>query len=352
MAVSENISPQHNTDGLTIGLADVVRFVKDGFRTIILWCFIFGVMGIIWALTRPFEYSSGVQLLPELPSQGGSTISRLSSLAGLAGLDLDELNSTEAIRPDLYPSILQTTPFALHILNQKVYVEEFAKTMTLQDYFTQHKAGFSLWSLFSSENNTTQTLLDTSKSEQVIKLTKIQEIFVKDIKSRISAGIDKKSGIINIGVKMPEAAMAATVARFSMDYLTHYVTNYRTEKAQKDLKFLTDRTTEARKRYEQAQNSLSSRKDRSLNLVMNVAQDPIKKLQYDFDLAYNLYSELSRQLEQAKIKVQQETPVFKVHEPPQVPLQRSEPKRTIIVLIFGMVGLIISVLYLLVKRII
>lgn len=339
-------SPNLSEPELSFGLVDVLRFLKRGFRTMLGFGLGFALMGVVWALTRPIEYTSSVQLLPELASKSGGALGRLNSLAGLAGLDLADLNATEAIRPDLYPSILQTTPFALYMLRQTVQSQELGRT-TLQAYLLRHKSGLAF---FSNENPVEPLPPDTLASPKAIRLSQLQEALVQDIKARVTASIDKKSGIISIGVKMPEANLAADVAQLSMSYLTQYVTNYRTEKALKDFRFLTDRTQEARRRYEQAQANLSARKDLTLNMVLNVGQDRIKKLQYDFDLAYNLYAELSKQQEQAKIRVQEQTPVFKVHEPPQVPLQRSEPKRTLIVLAFAGVGGVLSIIFLLVKE--
>lgn len=330
----------------SFGLLDVLRFIKRGIRVLMAFGLGFGLLGVLWALTRPVEYTSGVQVLPELASKSGGTFSRLNSLAGLAGLDLADLNATEAIRPDLYPSILQTTPFALYLLRQRVQTDEMGST-TLQIYLLRHKSGLS----FSSKEATVEALpVDTLVTAKAIRLSKGQEALVQEIKGRVTAGIDKKSGIISISAKMPEAALAAAVAQMAMNYLTQYVTSYRTEKALKDFKFLTERTNEARRRYEQAQANLSARKDLTLNMVLNVGQDRIKKLQYDFDLAYSLYAELSKQQEEAKIRVQEQTPVFKIHEPPQVPLVRSEPKRTIIVLVFVGVGAVLGLVYLLIKQ--
>jgi LPS O-antigen subunit length determinant protein (WzzB/FepE family) len=56
---------------------------------------------------------------------------------------------------------------------------------------------------------------------------------------------------------------------------------------------------------------------------------------------------LSRQYEQARLKVQERTPVFKVLEPAQVPLKRVSPKRTMIVLLFTGAGLVLGLGYLL-----
>jgi uncharacterized protein involved in exopolysaccharide biosynthesis len=79
-----------------------------------------------------------------------------------------------------------------------------------------------------------------------------------------------------------------------------------------------------------------------------VAKDQGKKLQYEVDLAFNVYSNLTNQTTEAKIKLQKETPVFKVLEPAQIPLKRSSPKRTLITagsLLLGLFTALIGVFF-------
>jgi len=59
--------------------------------------------------------------------------------------------------------------------------------------------------------------------------------------------------------------------------------------------------------------------------------------------------ELSKQVEQRKLQVSQDTPVFSVIKEASMPVKRSSPKITQLVLIFSFIGLISSVVYILIK---
>ncbi len=142
----------------------------------------------------------------------------------------------------------------------------------------------------------------------------------------------------------PEATVAATVAHHSLDYLTNYITTYRTEKSRRQVNFLNKQVTEAKSRYQSTEYALSSYKDRNRALYLNTAKIEEQRLQADYLLAQSVYNELSKQLEQAKIKVQEETPVFEILEPASVPLQKSGPKRTVIILISMVIGIAIVLL--------
>lgn len=338
-----------------ISLLELAQFLKERARRIAFVTLLFMILGVVWALTRPVEFSSSVRVLPELEAKASGTLSKLGSLAGLAGINLNDVNSTEAVRPDLYPNVLQSTPFALHMMKQKVFVPEQNKELSLIEYLSQSKnSGFSFspigWvmGLFSSQ--TPVPLHASTKPETVLHLTKEEHEMLEQLQERIQANLDKKTGIISIVVKMPNPIVAANVANIATDYLRDYVTTYRTGKTIQELKLLTAQTNDSKKRYEQAQFNLSSRKDQNLNLVMNTAMDRIEKLRYDRDLAYSIYSELSKKLEEVKIRLQEETPVFKILEPSVVPLKKSEPKRTAIVLFFTVVGMLGCTGYLFLKK--
>jgi uncharacterized protein involved in exopolysaccharide biosynthesis len=315
----------------------------------LLWGFISGVVGVIYALSLQKEFTSNTQLMPEL--QSNSTLSKiggLSALAGLAGVDLNQMSSTDAVRPDLYPNIVQTLPFALFILEQKVYVSEYKKTMLLQKYLEEKNENW-FSQLLSDEKEVTPPL-DPQKSSQAYELTKLQEKLVKDVHERIVATFDRKSGVITIHTKMPDPVVAATTAQASVEYLKEYVTSYRTDKARKQLKFLSEQVFEAKRRYQVAESALAAYRDRNRFLYTESAKVEEQRLQADFIFAQNVYNNLAQQHEQAKIRVEEETPVYKTLDPAAIPLKRSEPKRTIIVLVFSILGSFLSLLAIFVKR--
>jgi uncharacterized protein involved in exopolysaccharide biosynthesis len=65
-----------------------------------------------------------------------------------------------------------------------------------------------------------------------------------------------------------------------------------------------------------------------------------------------VYSELAKRLESQQIKVKEDTPVFTILEPVSIPLDKSEPKRGLIILISLFTGLIVGVFLVLTKEII
>jgi uncharacterized protein involved in exopolysaccharide biosynthesis len=333
-----------------INLLELWQNIKKQKYLIFLLVFIFSALGVMIALSTPNEYSSEVKLLPELDSKDGAGgLSKFKSLAGLAGVDLSSVNSTEAIRPDLYPNILQSTPFLLEVLNQKVFVPKEKNTQVLAGYLEKHNDTFWKRLMKKIASDEIASSSNSNTPSDAIKLTKVQEELVKDLQGRVGASLDKKSGVISISAKMPNPVASAMIVTFTQKYITDYVTRYRTEKTLKEVAFLEKRSTEAKRRYDNALFNVSSYNDQNRSIFLNVAKDEGKKLDNELQLSYNLYSEITRQLEEAKIKMSRETPIFKVLEPAQVPLKKSEPKRSVMVIGFAFLGLFLGMGYAIIK---
>jgi len=348
----ETAPPPPPTDDPVLPVYDPVapfRFLRRNARRILAVVAVFAAVGVAHALLAPAEYTSAVRFMPELKTRLSGNLSQLSSLAGLAGINLDAGGDADAVRPDLYPGILQSVPFFLHIMQQKITDPAQGDTLALDAYLERaegrHLFGkLKQWArgLAGSSENGASLAPKAAARNEVIAMTRQQELRAEDLADRIQAGFDKKTGIITIQVNMPDPVVAAVVARQTTEYLTRYVTGYRTGKARQQADFLQERVNDARRRYEAAEYALQNYRDRNRNLFLNVARIDGNRLQADYTLTQTVFNDLSRQLEQAKIKVQEETPVFKELDPPQVPTRRSAPKRTILVLIYTLLGAVVG----------
>ncbi len=347
--IQENIDQE-----ITIDISKIFKVIAKRKWAILIATIISTVLGIFIAINIPNEYSSQVQILPELSSKdGGGSLSSLKSLAGLAGVDLGGMSATEAVRPDLYPNILQSTPFMMGVMNMKVYSSKYKQKMLMSKFLEENKKKELATRIFgeSDEKDKDAFVINPSTIPlETIRLDKKQDDLIKELQKRVGATLDKKTGVISISAKMQDPVIAATIVRYAQDYLTKYVVNYRTEKTLKDIKFLGERVEEAKRRYDNALFAYSSYQDRNKALFLNIAKDEGKKLQYEVDLSYNLYSELVKQLEESKIKIHRETPIFKVLEPAQIPVKKSEPKRSVMVLGFAFLGLILSIMVVLARN--
>lgn len=355
MSITETISKKdREEDEIEIRLGDIVQFIKDSRWVVLRWVIGSVAVGIIYVFSKQNQYTSIVKVMPELKSSGvPGGLGDLKSLAGLAGVSLNGPNaSSEAVRPDLYPDILQSVPFSLHLLNQRVTTSTNAGLQSLQDYLTNdnQNAIASFLSGFFAEDTDISIKPTSATTAPTLRLTRQQEALSKEIHGRVNADMDKKSGIITITSEMPDPVVAATVARQSLDYLTNYVTNYRTSKSRQQAQFLAKQVDASRRRYESAELRLSIYRDRNRSLFTNTAKIEEQRLQADYLLAQTVYNDLEKQLEQAKIKVEEESPVFQILEPAKVPLKKSGPKRLLIIIGFSIVGAFIGLILSFIKK--
>ena len=324
-----------------IQLKDVFAFLKQSRRLMIIGGIIGAIIGGIYALLLSNMYSTRVTIMPEVQSRSGLNLGNLSSLAGLAGVNLDNItNSSESIKPELYPTIVESIPFSVHLLQQPVYSTEFKVTQPLGVYLESHANQTFLGRLDNFfTTGDLNALVDPTNRSGALQLTKGQEKKIKELQDNISTDYDKKTGIIAINVTMPDPVVSAMVTNFSLSFLKDYIVSYRTQKARTEAEFLEKQVLKAKQRYQTAEYALSSYRDRNRSLFLNTAKIEEQRIQADYLLAQDVYNTLSKQSEMAKIKVQEETPVFKVLEPVQVPLRKSKPKRIVYIIVFCVIGI-------------
>lgn len=340
MSVAENKQQLIEEEGgIEISISDLIGFFWENRQRIFVGVLIGLLLGALYAFSKPNIYTAQISVMPEIQAKGAGSLSGLGSLAGLAGINIDNMGSQDAIRPDLYPNVLQSIPFALYLLKQPVYSIKLKKQLPLAAYMDE--AGKSWFGTLFAPDKSDEQPVKLPINPQLIELTKEQNDHIKGVLANVTGAYDKKTGILTIAATEPEAIIAATTAQNSLNYLTNYITTYRTEKSRRQVEFLRQQAAEAKNRYQAAEYALSNYRDSNRAVYLNTAKLEEQRLQADYLLTQSVYNELSKQLEQAKIKVQEETPVFKTLEPASVPLQKSGPKRTVIMIVGAVVGAVL-----------
>ena len=192
-------------------------------------------------------------------------------------------------------------------------------------------------------------LASSQDNNQIIKLSKEDTKLLEKYRKRISVDVDTKTGILTLATEMPDAYASAELALLCTDLLTSYVIDYKVSKAKENFDFVKARYEEAKINFQITQESLATFNDRNRNVVTALGQAESQRLQNEYNLAFEIYKGLATQLEQAKIKVKEETPVFTVLEPVIIPVDKNSPKRLFILVLFFFIGLIAGVIYILIN---
>ena len=297
--------------------------------------------------------------MPEVQSSQSGAAGLLQQYGGLLGMSGGNMNLDQdgMIPPTLYPQIVQSLPFQLEILHKKVEFARFDTTTTVYHFFDEvygksvfsYVTGYTIGlpgkiiGLFKQEAPE-QPLPQGFATDSVVSVTKNQMEVVDDMRNRINVSLNEETGVINLTVKMPDPQAAAEVGKLGISLLKEYMTNYKTRKAQEDLKYARQQLDDVKQRFKEAQQQLAEFRDSNVNLATAKAQTREQQLQSEYDLAFNVYNSLAQRVEQAKLKVQEQTPVVSILQPIQVPLDDTTSGLMILIII-TFLGFIISIGY-------
>jgi uncharacterized protein involved in exopolysaccharide biosynthesis len=336
-----------------IDLVEVARKIWNGRKIIYKTVAFFVIIGFILAIGTPKKYQSEVTLLVESGNSSGMS-GLLQQFGGLAGINLGSGSGKDALSPELYPEVIKSTPFVLEIMKQKITESKYDSTITVSQFLDRHTKssvgniikGYTIglpgkmikWIKGKPKNHSTLT-----GNQYPLKLTQEEFELMSNLSNCITTKYKLSSGTLTINVEMQDPQVAALLADSVVKSLTRYITDYRTQKAKNELCFVQQRHAEAEANYISAQRALAAHKDQNKNVVFATARAEEDRLQSEYNLAYNVFNGLSQQLEQAKIKVQENTPVFKILEPAQIPLHKSKPQTNLIIIAMILLGTIVGI---------
>ena len=156
------------------------------------------------------------------------------------------------------------------------------------------------------------------------RLTREENETVGSLQERIAASVDKKTMVVSLAVTMQDPLVAATLTDTVMRNLQNHITQYRTDKARHDLEFTQRLFDEAQGKYYAAQQRYAQYVDQNQALSRKSFQTEQERLQNEMSLAYSLYNQTAQQLQLARAKVQESTPVPMPSCSPR--LSRSNPR--------------------------
>ncbi|MDP3641656.1 MAG: GNVR domain-containing protein [Bacteroidota bacterium] len=180
-------------------------------------------------------------------------------------------------------------------------------------------------------------------STKPVLLSEDQYKVKKALDEIVSLDVNAKEGYLTLSTRMPEALVSAQLAQKAQNLLQGYITEFKIEKAKANLDFIQERYDDTKAEFEKAQVSLAIVTDRNKNFTSGLPQIETDRIQTRYTIAFGVFQELAKQLEQAKIQVKKDTPVFTIVEPVTVPSEKSKPKKAMIVTIWIFLGGIIGV---------
>lgn len=339
-----------------IDLIELAQYLWKERKLLIKACGIAVVVGLVVAFSIPKEYTTTVKLAPET-EDASKKMSSLGGLAAMAGINLNSSMGSDAISPDLYPDVVQSTPFLLELFPVEVTNKKGTLTTSLYDYMDEYQKstwwGYIVGAPFKALGAVMSLFADEEESSDKLNpfhLTKEQEDVLKSLQERVSVSVDKKTLVITASVQMQDPIISAQMTQVVLEKLQNYITDYRTQKVKKDLAFTEKVFGEAREAYYKAQQAYATFEDANRNIISSSYRTEQERLKNEMTLTFNVYNTLAQKLEQDKLRVQERTPVYTVIEPASVPLKASSPKKPLILVGFVFLALFGAVGYLFIRN--
>lgn len=304
------------------------------------------VLSCIYIFSKPRYYTSDVKLAPEMEnSSGGGT---LGSIAASFGFDISDIQTSDAITPMLYPDLMDDNAFVVSLLNIKVENQDGDIKATYHDYlkYYQKMAWWNypvIW-LKSLLPNKDDNVVNKGKYDPYY-LSKNESSILDKARNDIGISIDKKTGVITIGVEAQDPLVSKTLADSIKDKLQIFITEYRTNKARIDYEYYKQLSAEAKQDYERLRQRYGAFVDGNVNIAMQSVRLKAEEMESEMEMKFNNYNTLNSQMLAAKAKIQERTPAFTVVKGAAVPVKPAGPKRMIFVALMLFFSTIVISLY-------
>ena len=338
--------------------ADLVELIQRMWINkvlIIIVTSVFVVLGLLVALFSPKEYTSACDVVPQ--ASDSSALSRMGSLAALAGINLDQMQNVKTLSPLVYKNIMESTTFRKELMQTPLNFKEIDHPISFYEYCTneeynkpsigeyiiKYTVGLPfviLKAIRGEQPSPDYGALNQSGDSSIETVTKEEYECLEALDDCITLRLDDKKGYVTISANMPEAVAAAQMAQATLELLQRYITEFKIEKVQSNLDFVQERYNEAKSNFEDIQSRRAKFRDANMNTTRYSAHAELEKLDAEYSLALNLYKELSTQLEQTKISVKETMPVLTVITPVTVPFKKSKPKRVVILFAYTFFGVL------------
>lgn len=334
---------------------DLIALLKTVFiarRFVVKTTILFAVLGVISALISPIKYTASTTFVPQLSE--GPTNSSLGGLASLAGINLSAIMGSppQEIPPSLYPQIAESVPYRLALLEAKVGSND----ISFRNYILDESSGVAILPLLKKYTIGLPGLLlnkqtDTNKTldNTLFQITEEDKDLFEFLAQVVSIEWDDQEGLVSISVELADRMVAAQLAQAATNLLQNNIISFKSQSARNNLDFIERQFESKRQEFEEIQDSIAIFKDQNLNITSTLYQNQLTRLESKFTVTSSVFQELAGQVEQAKIQVNKDTPIFTVIEPVSVPPERSKPKRTLMVIIWTFLGGVFSVGWVLVK---
>lgn len=354
MDTNEKNLNQAEVEESGIDIVAIIRQLWDGRKTVLICLGIFMALGLIAALTMKRTYTVQTVMVPQLNSRQNNS---LGSLAALMGIDLGVQASTADLSPLVYPEIVNSVPYRLELMHTPLHYTKVDHPISMFDYamggydkpsifsyvlrYTIGLPGLIINAIRGPQPEIEYNVESSGEGGEPVQrpiVVSVAEQKMLDVFGRVVAlDVNKKEGFITLIVNGSEPIQTAELAMKAQNLLQEELTRHRVEKSESELKYVQERFEEIKKENDYYQEQLAAINDRSQGFTGTRDRIERDRIQAKYNVSNAIFNELAKQLEQAKMQVKKDTPVYAVIQPVTIPMKpsNSRAKKLIVWTFFG-----------------
>ena len=343
-----------------IDIIALIFKVWAGRKFVIKSAVIASVIGVLVAISTPNTYTASSMFTPNSSVSSSEGSSGLKGLASLAGINIgSSMEGAKEISPMLYGKILESYTFKKELLEAPL--KNLKNVTSLRDFFKNEASSTSfLGTVKGYTIGLPSKIIGWFKSEskeaslQFVEglntLTEEEVGYFKTIDAMLTLNINDKEGYLEITATSKLPQLAAQLVKNGENILQNQIIAIKTKSSLELLAYLEEQYILKNNLLIEAQDNLASFKDRNLNISRSSFSNAQTRLETALQIETSVFQNVATQLEQVKLQVAKDTPVFSFLKPVVVPIEKSAPKRSLIVIIWLFLGVVVSIGYLLAKE--
>ena len=258
-----------------------------------------------------------------------STTGTLSQTAGIAAQLGINFSVPQSEPKWFYPEIIKSRDLAKNLLKKRFNTNKYGSQKTLLQILTY------------------------GNQKPKLNMNKLEAIGVNNLLQLVDASEDIKTGIVTVAVTSFEPALSAEINKAFLYELDSHQLKYNKAKMSEAKQFIEERILIIEKELMAAEEDLKIFNDRNRRIENSPAlQLEQQRLGREVTVLIGVFTTLKQQLETTKIEEVKESDYVIIIDSPETPLKRSKPKKKLMVILAGLLGLSFSILIAFVKELI
>lgn len=324
-----------------LGFSDIIEPLIKGWKVLVLAIAIGSVSGVAIYFMSGKYYIATSNFVPTISSSG--SLGDFASVAKIAGLKVPDQEA--GLSPILFPKLVNNVEVRLKLAELPLLLSS-GDSSSFRDYILNVHNPSILSTIASFPKKIKSFLIPGKTSDRIpldfINLSEEDFMIISELEERTNILTEQEDGAVTIAFEMPEAHLAAQMARHVETMLQQAIIDYKTTEISNEYSYLLSTLDKKKKEFEAAQQELSQFADRNQVLTTNTAMIEYERLESNLRIKQRLYDQILNEKETTELELNKSTPQFVVIKPVIIPYEKASPSGVLFVIFFASLGLLIG----------